>query len=75
MHPWSAGFVQNYLGWNKIVARDPQLVLNISSRQHDVQQRLLSRSGGRSDDNIATIQKRFRVRSILPGVGVIHYRF
>ena len=57
--------MQNYNCWNKIIARDPQFVINLTAPQHDLQKRLLSRTGGRSDDNIATIQKRFKVRPIL----------
>lgn len=57
--------MQNYNCWNKIVARDPRFVVNLTAPQHDLQKRLLSRTGGRSDDNIATIQKRFKVRPIL----------
>jgi adenylate kinase family enzyme len=36
-------------------------VLHITAQQRDVQQRLLSRAEGRSDDNLETIKKRFQV--------------
>lgn len=56
--------LENAGAWVATGERECDLVLNFSAPEGILQDRLLRRQQGRSDDNVASIKKRFKVRSV-----------
>ena len=52
--------LENAAAWSSTGA-NPALVLNLLLKEDEMEKRILSRGQNRSDDNSATIQKRFKV--------------
>jgi UMP-CMP kinase len=54
--------------WDRVTGLKPEFILFITGSQEEMERRVLSRAGGRDDDNVETIRKRFKVfnESTLP---------
>lgn len=47
--------------WDRVAGLKPEFILFITGSEEEMERRVLSRNEGRSDDNIETIRKRFKV--------------
>ena len=58
--------MDNLTTWLETTSMHPKLVIELHAAEEVLLARLLSRQEGRSDDNEATVRKRFEVRALAP---------